>query len=117
MWLLSWKKYKLSKGATFVSAIGALIRYGAILCVVSGLIPAFLICAAIGIGFHFWAESINNGKWQKSVTEQGYAARIASGDLKAAISVYNANPTESTLKFIATHHPKLAQEVRNQIKK
>ena len=43
MWVLSWKKYALSKFATFVSVLGALMRYAGVMCLFSGLIPAALI--------------------------------------------------------------------------
>lgn len=117
MWLLTWKKYKASKAATFISAIGALIRYGAVLCLVSALIPGFLVCAAIGVGMHYWAERIAAAKWYKLLAEQGYVAKIAAGDLQAAINVYNANPSKDTLNFIAKHNEKLAQEIQSRIKK
>ncbi len=65
MWFLSWKKYALSKFATFISIVGALVRYGGVLCLFSGLIPAALICIAIGIGIHFCAEAIAKRKVNK----------------------------------------------------
>lgn len=117
MWLLTWKNYKLSKGATFLSVVGALMRYAAVLCISYGAIAGCVICAAIGIGLHFLAEYMNNSKWQKMVVEKGFTAKIAAGDLQTAISVYNANPSESTLKFIASHNPQMAEEVRARIKK
>ncbi len=117
MWVLSWKKYKLSKFATFVSVIGALVRYGAVMCICASLIPGFVVCALIGIGLHFCAEYINTGKWQKLVTDQGYTQKIAAGDLQAAIAVYNANPKKQTLKFIGSFNPQMEQEVRARIEK
>ncbi len=65
MWVLSWTKYKASKFATFVSVIGALTRYGGVLCLVNGLIPAALICILIGVGIHFGAEAINKSAVKK----------------------------------------------------
>ena len=117
MWLLSWKKYKLSKSATFISVIGALMRYAAVLCIANGLVPGFLVCAAIGVGLHFWAESVSNKKWQKMVVEKGFANKIAAGDAETAVSVYNASPSEATLKFIASYNPQMAAVVRARIKK
>lgn len=60
MWVLSWKKYAGSKFATFISIVGALTRYGGVLCLLSGLIPGGLITLAIGIGIHFLAEKLGN---------------------------------------------------------
>lgn len=57
MWVLSWKKYGASKFATFVSVIGALTRYGGVLCLVNALIPAAIICIAIGVGLHYGTSS------------------------------------------------------------
>ena len=67
MWVLSWKKYGASKLATFVSVIGALTRYGGVICLFSSLIPAGIICLAIGIGIHFGAEAINKAKVKKLI--------------------------------------------------
>ena len=117
MWVLSWKKYKLSKLATFFSVIVALMRYSAVLCVASALIPAFVVCALIGVGLHFGAEYINTSKWQKLVADQGYTQKIAAGDLQAAIAVYNAKPCKGTLKFIGSFNPQMKQEVQARIQK
>ena len=65
MWILSWKQYKLSKFATFVSIIGALMRYAGVMCLSASAIPAALICIAIGIGLHFCAEAIAKNKTAK----------------------------------------------------
>lgn len=62
MWILSWKKYNLSKFATFLSVLGALMRYAGVTCLVSSFIPAALICIAIGVVFHFGAEAIAKSK-------------------------------------------------------
>lgn len=115
MWLLFWKKYQCSKFATFISIIGALTRYAAVLCLTYSEIVAMLICAAIGIALHFLAELINNKKWQKTIVKNGYATKIANGDLETAIAVYNTNPCESTLKFIAMHSAQMADAVRARI--
>ena len=69
MWVLSWKKYALSKFATFVSVVAALTRYAGVLCLFSSLIPAALICIAVGIGLHFVAEAIAKNKATKIVRE------------------------------------------------
>lgn len=68
MWILSWKKYALSKFATFVSIVGALMRYAGVMCLVSTLILAALICIAIGVGLHFCAETIAKNKAVKSAS-------------------------------------------------
>lgn len=65
MWVLSWKKYSLSKFATFVSIIGAFTRYGGVMCLFSSLILPGVICIAIGIGIHFLAELIAKSKAKK----------------------------------------------------
>ncbi len=117
MWILTWKKYKLSKGATFISVVGALMRYAAVLCIIYGAIAGLVVCGAIGVALHFLAEHIHNGKWQKMVSEKGFASKIAAGDIDTAVRVYNANPSDSTLKFIASHNAHVAEEVRSRIKK
>ena len=66
MWVLSWKNYKLSKFATFVSIIGALVRYAGVMCLFASAIPAALICIAIGIALHFCAEAIAKKKAAKA---------------------------------------------------
>ena len=117
MWLLTWKTYKLSKFATFISIVGALTRYAAVLCITYGAIAGLFVCAAIGIALHFLAEHINNTKWKKMVSEKGYTSKIAAGDLQTAIAVYNANPSNSTLDFIASYNTQVAQQIREKIKK
>ena len=117
MWLLFWKKYSLSKGATFVSIIGALMRYASVMCISYSTIVGFVVCAAIGVALHFLAEYIGNSKWQKVVIEKGFAAKIAAGDLETAISVYKSNPSKSALKFIASQNAQMAEEISTQIKK
>ena len=66
MWILSWKQYKLSKFATFVSIIGALMRSAGVMCLFASAIPAALICIAIGIALHFCAEAIAKNKTAKT---------------------------------------------------
>lgn len=117
MWLLTWKTYKLSKFATFISIVGALTRYAAVLCISYGAIAGLFVCGAIGVALHFLAEHINNTKWKKMLSKEGYTAKIAAGDLNAALAVYNANPSNSTLNFIASYNTQVAEQVRTQIKK
>lgn len=78
MWVLSWKKYALSKFATFVSIMGALMRYAGVMCLFSSLIPAALICMAIGIGLHFGAEAIAKNKANKVL---GTANNVKTPDI------------------------------------
>ena len=70
MWVLFWKKYPLSKFATFVSIVGALTRYAGVMCLFAAAIPAALICIAIGIGIHFCAEGIAKSKAAKVATKE-----------------------------------------------
>ena len=60
MWILSWKKYALSKFATFVSVLGALMRYAGVTCLVSSLIPAGLIFISVGVVLHFGVQRDKN---------------------------------------------------------
>ena len=77
MWVLFWKKYPLSKFATFVSIVGALTRYAGVMCLFAAAIPAALICIAIGIGIHFCAEGIAKSKAAK-VARKANAAKPAA---------------------------------------
>lgn len=117
MWVLSWKKYSLSKFATFVSVIGALIRYAGVMCLVYSLIPAAIICIAIGIGFHFLAESISFNKWKKAVSEKGYDKKIIQGDVDTAVQLYNGNIGKKTLKYFESLNPQVAQQIQEMINK
>ena len=67
MWILSWKNYKLSKLATFVSVVGALMRYAGVICLFSSLILEGLIVFGVGIAIHFGAEAIAKNKAKKIV--------------------------------------------------
>ena len=86
MWVLSWKKYAVSKLATFVSILGALMRYAGVVCLFSSVIPAALICLAIGIGLHFGAEAIAKSK----------AAKKAGGAVNTANTANPARPVTKT---------------------
>lgn len=117
MWILSWKKYALSKTATFVSVLGTLVRYGGVLCLVSGLIPAGIICVLLGIGCHFLAENIGFDKWKKAVQSSGYKQKIREGDLNLAIQLYNKKPGEKTLKYFELLNPQIAVQIRQMLSK
>lgn len=115
MWILSWTKYNNSKLATFISVIGALTRYGGVLCLFSGLIPAGIICLGIGIAVHFGAEAIHTNKWKSQLKKEGYAQKIINGDFDTAIAVYKAKPQKSTIKLIASYNSQLAREIEEKI--
>lgn len=115
MWLLSWKQYKLSKSATFISVVGTLIRYGGVLCLFSGLIPGALVCIPIGVGFHFWAEEVAFSAWKKNVQAKGYEIKVVQGDLQTAIQLYNANPNKKTLAYFDGLNPQIAAKIREML--
>ena len=117
MWILSWKTYKLSKFATFISILGALTRYGGVLCFFYGVIPAGLLVFGIGILPHFLAEAIAFGRWKAKVAKEGYDQRIRQGDLNLALQLYKGNASEKTLKYFASLNPQLAQTVRTTVNK
>ena len=96
MWVLSWKKYVSSKFATFVSILGAFVRYAGVMCLFSSLIPAALICIAIGIGLHFGAEAIAKSKATK-VIDKANATRTAKA------------PTNAKKTTVAQHAPNPVQ--------
>lgn len=115
MWVLSWKQYKISKLATSVSVIGALTRYGGVLCLFGALIPAAVICLAIGIGCHFWAEEIAFSAWKKTVHAKGYEIKVIQGDLQIAIQLYNAKPEKKTLAYFDSLNPQVAAQIRAMV--
>lgn len=97
MWILFWKKYQLSKFATFVSIVGALVRYGGVLCLFSALIVPALICIGIGVGIHFCAEAINKSKTKKFLAKQQKSAPV--NDVSNKSVEENAQPeAESVAK-------------------
>ena len=117
MWVLSWKKYSFSKLATFVSVIGALVRYAGVMCLVSSLIPGAIICIAIGVAFHFIAEAISFDKWKKAVRAKGYEQKIIQGDLDTAVQLYNGNIGKKTVKYFESLNPQVAQQIQEMINK
>lgn len=104
MWVLSWKKYALSKFATFVSIIGALTRYAGVMCLFSSLIPPALICIAIGIGIHFCAEAIAKSKAAKVVKKANAAKNVnpVSTAVNTATAQSMPNPVQNNPKPSAT---------------
>ena len=117
MWILSWKIYKLSKFASFISICGAFTRYAAVVCIANGIATGFAVCAAIGIALHFLAEALNTSKWKKVAIKEGFTARIAAGDVNAGLAVYKAKPCKNTLEFIASYNPQVAIAVSHQTAK
>ncbi len=66
MWIICWTKYANSKLATFVSIIGALMRYGGVMCFFEAAFVGGIICFGIGIGIHFLANLIAKSKKPKN---------------------------------------------------
>lgn len=111
MWILTWKNYALSKFATFLSVVGTLTRYGGVLCFSSSVIPAGIICLAIGIGFHFLAEFVAFNKWKEQIRAKGFEQKVIQGDLQAAIQVYNSNTGKKALKYIESLNSQIASQI------
>lgn len=112
MWVLSWKKYALSKFATFVSVLGALMRYAGVMCLFSGLIPAALICIAIGIGLHFGAEAIAKNKAAK-VIGKANAAKTSNpvpNVAKTTVAQPTPKPVQTNPTTSATAQPTAASD-------
>lgn len=112
MWVLSWKKYALSKFATFVSILGAFMRYAGVMCLFSSLIPAALICIAIGIGLHFGAEAIAKNKAAKVIGKANAAktANPAPSVAKAATAQPTPKPVQTNPTPSATAQPTAASD-------
>ena len=102
MWVLSWKKYKFSKFATFLSVIAAMVRYAGVVCLLSSLIPAGIICIAIGIGIHFGAEAIAKKKTATAIAKTN--------------STNNINQPVTTSTPVSTPAPVVAEKERKCIR-
>lgn len=107
MWILSWRKYPTSKFATCVSFVGALTRYGGVLCFVYGEIVAGIICFAIGIGIHYCAEAMAFSAWKKLVRKEGFEERIKQGDLQIAAEIINGLSDKKAQDYIISLNPKI----------
>ncbi len=94
MWIFAWKKYALSKFATFVSVLGAFMRYAGVACLVSSLIPAALICISIGVVLNFGADAIAKNKVAK-VTGKAGGTKIQNPAPKAPTATVS-KPTPKT---------------------
>lgn len=112
MWVLSWKKYALSKFATFVSVLGALMRYAGVMCLFSSLIPAALICIAIGIGLHFGAEAIAKNKAAKVIGKANTAktANPVPNATKTTVTQPTPKPVQTNPVPSATAQPTAASD-------
>lgn len=117
MWVLFWKQYKFSKMATFVSVIGALIRYGGVLCIFYGVIPAALICIAIGVGIHFGAEQIAFSAWKKTVRKNGLEEQIRQGDLEVAAKLINGTTDKKIQNYVVSLNPGAAALLKQEPEK
>lgn len=109
MWILSWKKYALSKFATFVSVLGAFMRYAGVMCLFSSLIPAALICIAIGIGLHFGAEAIAKNKASK-VIGKANTENTAPNVTKTTVTQPTPKPVQTNPTPTATVQPTTVSE-------
>ena len=116
MWIFAWKKYDLSKFATFVSVLGAFMRYAGVACLVSSLIPAALICISIGIVFNFGADAIAKNKAAK-VTGKAGGTKTQNPAPKAPTATVSkptpepaqANPTPSAAQPTANSNIKCSK--------
>ena len=117
MWILTWKTYKKAGFATFISIVGALLRYASVMCLFSALIPGFLVCLPLGIGAHFLAEGMAFGNWKKRVRAQGFDVAVKNGDANVAYQLYNANPCAKTVKYITELNPELGNKISEALNK
>lgn len=111
MWVLSWKTYKISKLATFVSVVGALVRYAGVLCFFESLIPAGIICVAIGIGLHFGAEQTAFSALKKSFAKNGIEERIRNGDVSLAMNIIQKNSKKKMLDYLSSLNENVAYQI------
>lgn len=65
MWVLSWRKYKYSKWATFISIVGAFTIYAGVTLVVSKEYVPGIITALVGVAIRFGAEKLARAKVKK----------------------------------------------------
>lgn len=117
MWILFWTKYQASKFATFVSIVGALMRYAGVLCLFAGAPIGTVVCFGIGVGIHFLAEAIGFGGWKKMVHKKGLDEKVKQGDVPTAVSLYNGDPKKRTLNYIESLNAQVAAQIRAQIEK
>jgi hypothetical protein len=107
MWILSWSTYKFSKFATFVSIVGALLRYACVLCLFSGLALGTVICFGLGVGIHFLAELIGFSGWKKNLEKQGIAEEIKNGNKEIAEKIIANNSGKKYVNYIRSLNPEL----------
>ena len=117
MWILFFKRYKNSAGATAVSVLGALMRYAGAMVTFEGyLLPAGVIFFAVGIGLHFLAEYMSFSKLTSYIESQGYADRIRLyGDIDLAIDIYSDYPEKKTLRYIKSLNELVGLQLENII--
>lgn len=113
------KIYKSSVAAAFVSICGAGFVYGAIVCLFTAAILPAIICGVVGVFLHSTAANMGEKaafkKWTKKLAEAGYSQRIAQGDYALAVQIYNENPKEETVKYVASLNAGLASRLRAAI--
>ncbi len=114
MWILSYKRYGASKMATFVSVIGTLTRYGGVLCLFTGLFPAAIICVGIGIGMHFWAESIAFGAWKKLAKKNGVENALRQGNEEVARALI-PGLDKKYAQYVLSLMPAPSEELRKMV--
>ncbi len=107
MWILTWKKYGLSKSGTALSVFGAFMRYAGAMLLFKGIIPTGIVLFLIGIGIHFAAESVAHGDWVKYVQTSGLAQRIQNGDLQTAAQIYTKIEDEKKRQYLLSLNPQI----------
>jgi len=123
MWIMWYNTYALSKGASLVSAFGALFRYmgvGLFFVCCSENDPALgfgmaAFCIPIGVGMHFWAEHIAGSKYKQFLQANGYLDQIKSGNMEVAVAVYNKMPCKATLRIIGECNARIALQLEHEL--
>ena len=111
--------YKNSFLASVVSIFGCVLAMSGI-----GMFAEETVAAVglivVGVAMVFWGKVISNNKafkkWWKQVKDNNLESAVAS-DLNTAITVYQKNPQERTIKKIGTLNPAFAAHIRQYVAK
>ncbi len=102
MWILSWRNYKHSKLATFISIVGAFTIYGGVMLAISKEYIPGIITAAIGIAIRFGAEKLAQAKAKKLIDKRKSEAYEAKKTSKASSSAETKNVRIAASLFLWT---------------
>lgn len=110
--------YKNSVLATILGIVAGLTLAGGVVALLSRELVGGIILIALGLGIRMLAEYISEKKqfkkWIRQLEENDALKELPTSN-QFAVKLYNAHPTNSTIKYIEKYNPQAAQLIREKL--